>query len=273
MSAVPRIDDRLLWLGFGIFLFSAAKGIQYAIHDIVELTELTPLPDAFENPKGDLPEDKMSLENLKILADSPDYHISTAAAEIVVERIVRQPEAIRSIVNDATQSEDKQLQAHARQALSFLRPFRNARRYAEVRRNWEPYPEFGEHSGNSTPSVHPVPEHVRAAFASLQDLRAERAAFSSLQDLQAAGDRAAFESLQELRAERDARMQGSLDEPLLVPSEENPVAGWTNVPRERSGTRGEDEAGRRRRRREAMVLREGDGGAVEDDIIRFHEDG
>lgn len=61
-----------------------------------------------------------------------------------------------------------------------------------------------------------------------------------------------------------------LDMPPLVPSEENPVAGWTNIPRERSGTRGEDEAGRRRRRREAMVLREGDGGAVEDDIIRFH---
>lgn len=187
----------------------------------------------------------MSLENLKILADSPDYHISTAAAEIVVERIVRQPEAIRSIVNDANQSEDKQLQAHARQALSFLRPFRNARRYAEVRRNWEPYPEFGEHSGNSTPSVHPIPEHVRAAFASLQDVLAEQA----------------------------AHMPGELDEPPLVPSEENPVAGWTNVPRERSGTRGEDEAERRRRRREAMVLREGDGGAVEDDIIRFHEDG
>lgn len=35
-----RIDDRWLWLGFGVFLFAAAKGIQYAIRDIVQLTEV-----------------------------------------------------------------------------------------------------------------------------------------------------------------------------------------------------------------------------------------
>lgn len=51
----------------------------------------------------------------------------------------------------------------------------------------------------------------------------------------------------------------------LIPSLENPVAGWTNVPRERPT---ESEAERRRRRREAMVLREGEGGVEEGDIIR-----
>ena len=52
---------------------------------------------------------------------------------------------------------------------------------------------------------------------------------------------------------------------VVVPSVANPVAGWTNVPRERPP---ESEAERRRQRREAMVLREGDGGVEEGDIIR-----
>ena len=52
---------------------------------------------------------------------------------------------------------------------------------------------------------------------------------------------------------------------VVIPSSENPVAGWTNVPRERPT---ESEADARRRRREAMVLREIDGLVEESDIIR-----
>ena len=38
----PKIDDRWAWLGFGIFLFFAAKGIRYAIEDLVRLSEIDP---------------------------------------------------------------------------------------------------------------------------------------------------------------------------------------------------------------------------------------
>ncbi|KAL1585406.1 hypothetical protein WHR41_05762 [Cladosporium halotolerans] len=51
----------------------------------------------------------------------------------------------------------------------------------------------------------------------------------------------------------------------LVPSEDDPVAGWAAVPRERAGS-GDGEM--RRRRREAMVLYGGLGSPGEEDIIR-----
>lgn len=57
---------------------------------------------------------------------------------------------------------------------------------------------------------------------------------------------------------------------VVIPSDDDPVAGWTNVPRERPTA---DEAERRRRRREAMVLRESEGGVEESDIIRPHLSG
>ena len=56
--------------------------------------------------------------------------------------------------------------------------------------------------------------------------------------------------------------------PTLVPSSQDPVAGWTNVPRERPVDGDAEEMERRRRRREAMVLHEGAGAVREDDIIR-----
>lgn len=38
----PRIDDRWVWLGFGVFLFFAARNIRYAIKDTIRLTEIDP---------------------------------------------------------------------------------------------------------------------------------------------------------------------------------------------------------------------------------------
>lgn len=79
----------------------------------------------------------------------------------------------------------------------------------------------------------------------------------------ATGQEPPFEDLAE-EAEADMDVVAERE---IVPSEENPVAGWTNVPRERP-VAGEDEAERRRSRREAMVLHEGEGGVLESDIIR-----
>ena len=71
----------------------------------------------------------------------------------------------------------------------------------------------------------------------------------------------------------DGAVEASVSNPgeSVVPSVNMPVAGWTNIPRERP-TRAVDydatEMERRRRRREAMVLHEGEGGLGEEDIIR-----
>lgn len=45
-------------------------------------------------------------------------------------------------------------------------------------------------------------------------------------------------------------------------------AGWGTFPHSRTSNDGNEEVERRRRRREAMVLHEGEGGIVEGDIIR-----
>ena len=56
----PKIDDRWLWLGFGIFIFFAAKGIRYAINDTVRLTRLDPLQhEPKKKQKEHRPEDGM----------------------------------------------------------------------------------------------------------------------------------------------------------------------------------------------------------------------
>lgn len=35
-----QVDDRWLWLGFGVVLFFAARGVRYAITDIVNITKI-----------------------------------------------------------------------------------------------------------------------------------------------------------------------------------------------------------------------------------------
>lgn len=63
--------------------------------------------------------------------------------------------------------------------------------------------------------------------------------------------------------------------PLSVPGlferlgTDEDLTGWTDIPRERPLNLDVGEAERRRRRREAMVLRESDGQVEEEDIIRL----
>ena len=52
-----RIHDRWLWLGLGIFVFFAAKGIRYAITDVVRLTKIDPAQYEPINKNEERPED------------------------------------------------------------------------------------------------------------------------------------------------------------------------------------------------------------------------
>lgn len=75
------------------------------------------------------------------------------------------------------------------------------------------------------------------------------------------------------RLQADRIEAGSVEEVgWVVPSIENPVAGWTDVPTQRLdpvANGDDDEVRRRRTRREAMVLHEGSGRLVEEDIIPY----
>ena len=53
----PKIDDRWLWIGFGVFLFFATKGIRYAMTDVVRLTEIDPYQYDFQHERKEQPED------------------------------------------------------------------------------------------------------------------------------------------------------------------------------------------------------------------------
>ena len=56
-----RIDDRWLWLGVGIGLVAAFKGIKYAITDVVRLTQVEPLGKDQDEELQRQPEDCMAL--------------------------------------------------------------------------------------------------------------------------------------------------------------------------------------------------------------------
>ena len=55
-----RLDDRYLWLGFGVFFVAAAYGVRYAITDLLDLTEVEPAIPAEEKGKEEKPEDGVS---------------------------------------------------------------------------------------------------------------------------------------------------------------------------------------------------------------------
>jgi len=54
-----RIDDRYLWLAFGVFAFLAAKGVRYAIKDILQLTKVHDVPALQDRTNDGPPEDCM----------------------------------------------------------------------------------------------------------------------------------------------------------------------------------------------------------------------
>lgn len=71
-----RIDDRWLWLGAGVALFIAVKGISYAIHDTVRLTEVQPLVNEQDEEHQKQPEDCTHPEPLLQIEHDSNTHPS-----------------------------------------------------------------------------------------------------------------------------------------------------------------------------------------------------
>lgn len=120
-----RIDDRYLWLGFGIFLFFAAQGIRHAITNTVRLTELEPIHSRKDDEEDQQPEDRIEISTLEILARSPNPNIAASAASLIVTRFAALPDAAEIISTDL-QSEDEDTRRKARQAISYLQDWDTA---------------------------------------------------------------------------------------------------------------------------------------------------
>ncbi|KAK5124109.1 hypothetical protein LTR85_001812 [Meristemomyces frigidus] len=231
----PRIDDRWLWLGFGVFIFFAARNIRNAIKDTVILTEIDPAQYEDNDEKGKKqPEDSIDLAALKTLATSPNPNIANAAISLIVTRFAQMPSASQTLAQDSY-SKDETIRRQARTAVTFLKDY--------------PLPPYGDGDTGFelpwTPTRHHPADDDDAAFEWTPD------------------------SLPDLIDPREADEQLTLGDGVrAIPT---PVGRWSDgtgdIPEPRAA-HGALETERRRRRREAMVLHEGSGGIVEGDIIR-----
>ncbi|KAK0285799.1 hypothetical protein LTR35_005139 [Friedmanniomyces endolithicus] len=224
-----HLDDRYVWLGFGIFFVAAAYGIRYAITDIVQLTVLVP----FEVPAKTVtesPEDSISLATLKTLATSPTPGIAASAISLIIDRYYNSRHSCQNLDEDCL-SLDPAVQLQCRTAMDFLV-------------DWP-----------STPGG--LRRYVRAMTAPPS---AAHSAWSGDENLER-------ESLPDMPSVMpDSRIEeGAVGEDWVsgVELRSVDVEGWRNVvPRERDGNdEGEEmsEEGRRRSRREAVVVHMGGG--------------
>ncbi|KAK0309399.1 hypothetical protein LTR01_004506 [Friedmanniomyces endolithicus] len=113
-----HLDDRYLWLSFGIFFVAAAYGIRYAITDIVRLTRLEP-PEEQANSIKESPEDSISLATLKTLATSPNPSIAASAISLIIDRYYNSPRSCQNLDEDCL-SLDPAVQRQCRTAMNFL---------------------------------------------------------------------------------------------------------------------------------------------------------
>jgi hypothetical protein len=82
------ISDRWLWLGVGVGLILAVKGIRYAIKDTLRLTQVQPLGKDHDEELSRQPEDCTSanhstcklLRRSEMANDSPQQSLSTPYA-------------------------------------------------------------------------------------------------------------------------------------------------------------------------------------------------
>ena len=261
-----RLEDRWLWLGLGVFFFVAAKGIKYALTDIVRLTELDPAQyPANDKHYNKHPEELIDVKTLKTLCMSPNPSIAAAARSLVIRRFAALPDAAE-ILNNDRESEDPEISRKATQAVKYLRDF-------DMQFGESLLPEQYEH------------DHAEELIAQLEREHGADVIYRTADGEAAIMHESEWDTMaRELNRRQDhfdeergmdvvARLEELSEEIARTEQEMGALQarmGWDRVEMPGGSSRPPAYRGeaRRRRHREAMVLHEGDGILEEEDIIR-----
>lgn len=185
----------------------------------------------------------ISLATCKLLCQSPNSSIASVAHSLLIKRFASLPDAVQILTHDA-QSSNERVQRQARQAVQFLRDY-----------------ECEMHETLPLPLQYADDLIYRGEFGNMRNTRREE--WDAFAENRGQG-----------RSSRDSDVVARLDELSdeidriesrwrAITSGQARVTTW-----DRPRARGEDEAETRRRRREAMVFREGGGRIEEEDIFR-----
>ncbi|KAI4740794.1 hypothetical protein E4T50_08772 [Aureobasidium sp. EXF-12298] len=94
-----EVQDRHLWIGFGVFLFIAVKGIERCLQTTIQLSEIYD-PQHAKAANGTQAEESTSLEALSTLVTSPNQDISNAATSLLLSRFTQDDSATSSLTQD-----------------------------------------------------------------------------------------------------------------------------------------------------------------------------
>ncbi|TKX24947.1 hypothetical protein C1H76_2790 [Elsinoe australis] len=95
------LDDRWLYLGFGVVLFAATHLISHGLTTIANLNTISPSSSTFgASPSPSSPEDSLALATLSHLATSPNADIFRSSTLILLERLAKSQAARQSVLDD-----------------------------------------------------------------------------------------------------------------------------------------------------------------------------
>lgn len=232
-----QIPDRYIWLGLGVFMIGAAYAIRYAMRDINELTALPDDWDKEEEPaKGKEPSDGESWTNV---AEPFELHFNNVE-ELSVE-------TLRALVTHHNPN-------IANSAISIV-----LQRFAAL-------PNISEEMYEEYNSSDPVVRHRARTIMKFLENYPLPPEMDRILPIRPADADAVMDSLRRSQSPSPFvyNASGNDSVPQHVREHGSQVPGLTEEMME---------ARNRRIRREAVVLHEGDGEIVEDDIYRGNEDG
>ncbi|EME38263.1 hypothetical protein DOTSEDRAFT_57407 [Dothistroma septosporum NZE10] len=251
-----RIDDRYLWLGFGVFFFFAAKGIRHAITNTVRLTELDPISTRSDEDESRQPEDRIAISTLKTLALSPNPSIASSAASLIVTRFASLPDAAEIISTDLY-SKDEDTRRRAKQAIAYLQDWDTTLSTSLDETRTFAAREALVEAARTLRSPHPSTPHL-PTLAEMQSVANVAGGLVSVSDLDREAERQRDRQLDVVSRLEEMAEIGWSNEELEQGSAR--FAGWDRIPNERDD--GDDgdvydlrrELAERRRRRRVMVV-------------------